>query len=713
MFRKLLISSALALCALPAAARENYALLIGASEYQNLDQRWWLNGPANDVQLVHDYLVAEAPVPFSEANITVLADRLPGRQPATLAAIRQAVADLTARVQPGDFVYLHFSGHGTQAPALDPETELDGLDELFLPVDIGTWNDGIGTVENALVDDEIGQMIDGIRARGADVWVVFDSCHSGTATRAAEVGDDDVRMRQLDPAVLGMDPEAMEDVVSRGVGGDPREEPEPPVDASREETAAAAGQGRMVAFFAAQTNEVTPEKKLPKGKPDRKPQGVFTYTLFETIAEHPGATYGQIAEEVLRKYSVKNLAKTTPLFEGDLDTVAFSGEAAAPVDQWQATADADGSFTIPAGSLHGLSAGATLAVMATAADPTDQALGYVTITAVDTFKTTAMPAEGADRALPADLPKGVMLRKLEDAVDFTLTVALPAPGTAPADAVLAALDALAEQAGPRLAFVPAGAEADLRLAVLPDSPRPDAIWVLNSTGLAEDLAVTPSVSTGDKAPDELALVLADTLTAMARALNLMKLGGAVGAASGLDVEVEMLTRTPQDPGLKPLPVTSVPTLLPDDEVHVLARNNTDQPVDVNVLYVGADYSITHWAAERLQPGDELKRGLFAIGGPTLGQERMIVVVTPAKPKTPVENLSFLAQDPLEMQRALGDDSDSALDRAVAGGGIGGLLAEAGFGDTSRGAVPLGGDSTGPAGPAPIILQLELRTRAAD
>ena len=60
---------------------------------------------------------------------------------------------------------------------------------------------------------------------------------------------------------------------------------------------------------------------------------------------------------------------------------------------------------------------------------------------------------------------------------------------------------------------------------------------------------------------------------------------------------------------------------------------SDQPVDVNVLYVGADYSITHWAAERLQPGDELKRGLFAIGGPSLGAERMIVVVTPAKPKT--------------------------------------------------------------------------------
>ena len=43
----------------------------------------------------------------------------------------------------------------------------------------------------------------------------------------------------------------------------------------------------FVAFFAAQTNEVTPEKNLPKGKPDRKPQGVFTWTLMETLAEYP------------------------------------------------------------------------------------------------------------------------------------------------------------------------------------------------------------------------------------------------------------------------------------------------------------------------------------------------------------------------------------------------------------------------------------------
>ena len=59
-----LFTSALCLTALPAFARENYALLIGANQYPSLEERWWLKGPANDVQLVATYLTTEAPVPF-------------------------------------------------------------------------------------------------------------------------------------------------------------------------------------------------------------------------------------------------------------------------------------------------------------------------------------------------------------------------------------------------------------------------------------------------------------------------------------------------------------------------------------------------------------------------------------------------------------------------------------------------------------------------
>jgi hypothetical protein len=684
---KALFTIALCLAAAPALARENYALLIGANKYPSLEERWWLKGPSNDVELVATYLTTEAPVPFPSGNVVVLTDGVPGGTAPTLGAIREAFADLTAKVEPGDFVYLHFSGHGTQAPAKDPSTELDGLDELFLPVDIGPWSKQVGEVQNALVDDEIGALIDGLRSKGADVWAVFDSCNSGTVTRGVDAVDEEVRTRLLPPEALGIAMDAVE--VSRSVG-DPRQE-EAPFDTGEAE-------GSFVAFFAAQSNEVTPEKNLPKGKPGRKPQGVFTWTLMETLAEYPNATYGQIGQEVLRRYAVKNLAKSTPLFEGDLDQVVFGGEAGARVSQWRAEVTEAG-LTIPAGTLHGLSQGAVLAVMGSAADADDAALGYVELISVETFASTARPVEKDGKSLPAELPKGMTLRKLEEALDFTLMVALPPEGSAPADALLATFQDLTEAAGPRLVFVAADQEADLRLAVLPDSPRPDAIWVLPSTGLAEDLAMTPSVSTGDKDGAELAATLADTLTTMARAQNLMKLAGAVGS-DGLEVAVELLTRTPEDRTLRPLPFTPVPVLLPEDEVHVLARNNSDGPVDVNVLYIGADWSISHWFSGRLQPGDELKKGLFKISADVLGQERMLVVVTPARPQSPVEDLSYLAQDALDTTRAVG------------GTAFGDALAEAGFGETTRGAVALTDDSE-EAGPGPAILSLELRTVAAE
>ena len=190
MLRTLALTTSLSLLAAPTLARENYALLIGADKYPSLDERYWLKGPSNDVKLVETYLTTQSPVPFAQDHILVLSDAIEGATPPTLAAIRAGFADLTAKVKPGDFVYLHFSGHGSQAPARDPSTEVDGLDELFLPVDIGVWEKSVGSVENALVDDEIGTLIDGLRQKGADVWAVFDSCHSGTVTRGAPESDE-------------------------------------------------------------------------------------------------------------------------------------------------------------------------------------------------------------------------------------------------------------------------------------------------------------------------------------------------------------------------------------------------------------------------------------------------------------------------------------------------------------------------------------------
>lgn len=675
-----------------AQARQNHALLIGASQYPSLEERFWLVGPANDVDLVRTFLATNPHVPFKAENITVLADGIEGATPPTLAAIRSAMADLTARLRPGDFVYLHFSGHGSQAPARDATAELDGLDELFLPVDIGPWDDAVGEVHNALVDDEIGQMIGALRGTGADVWAVFDSCHSGTVTRGAPSGGDEVRLRKLDGAALGIPEALLETPASRALPAPGAAQPSP-VDI-------AGDNGGFVAFYAAQTNETTPEKRLPRGMPGRRAQGVFTYTLFETLAARPGITYRQLGQEILRRYAVGNLARSTPMFEGDLDSPVFAAGGGAATQQWPANTDGD-TVSIAAGRLHGIGEGAVLALMASPADPDDAALGLMRVDFADTFSAELVRAGDGD--FPAEIPRGAYLRKTSQALDFALSVALPEPGTAPADRLRAALTAAdtADPFGARIHLVEAGAEADLRLGVLPDSDRPQAIWVLPSTGLRDEggFVVTPSIGSADKTDDELLMVLVDTLQRIARAQNLLKLGGAYDG-SDLDVEVQLQTRSPAHPRLRKLDTVPVPQLIPDDEVHVLARNHEDVPVDLNVLYVGTDFSITHMFAGRLQPGDRLKQGLLRITDEAFGRDRVILILSPARPHSAIEDLSFLQQEALPATR--GNGSGPA--------GFAGMLAEAGFGATTRGAAPLGG---GDSGPGPAILMFDLDTRPAD
>ncbi|MBA3908407.1 MAG: hypothetical protein C0524_00685 [Rhodobacter sp.] len=50
------------------------------------------------------------------------------------------------------------------------------------------------------------------------------------------------------------------------------------------------------------------------------------------LAEYPGTANGQIGQEVLRRFSVKNLARSTPLFEGGFVQEVFGSEAGTEAD---------------------------------------------------------------------------------------------------------------------------------------------------------------------------------------------------------------------------------------------------------------------------------------------------------------------------------------------------------------------------------------------
>jgi len=166
-----------------AQAHENYALIIADSDYPNLDQKYWLKGPKNDEILVRDYLLDSAPVKFAPQNVVALGSG-DGLQLGTHKNILDALARIAAEAKDGDFVYLHFSGHGSQQPATGDSTEADGRDEVFLSADTEMATpDNPSVLPNVLTDNEMGAALKAIRKTGAFVWVVFDSCHSGSMKR--------------------------------------------------------------------------------------------------------------------------------------------------------------------------------------------------------------------------------------------------------------------------------------------------------------------------------------------------------------------------------------------------------------------------------------------------------------------------------------------------------------------------------------------------
>ncbi len=183
-----------------------HVLLIGADRYfsncLSNDGRYpALHGCVEDVRRVEAMLRARiAPSALSITTLIAAHGPVPDGDPLgdpamwpTAANIRRAVAALAERARPGDQVYLHYSGHGGRVETAWPELKGDrGVDEALVPIDIGV-PDAPGQPpytrpERYIRDVEIAFYLDLLaRRRDGDrrvtVTLVFDSCHSGGATR--------------------------------------------------------------------------------------------------------------------------------------------------------------------------------------------------------------------------------------------------------------------------------------------------------------------------------------------------------------------------------------------------------------------------------------------------------------------------------------------------------------------------------------------------
>lgn len=142
------------------------AILFGCN-YSHLPD-YALNGCINDVHSMAAWLKTRG---YDQSNIKIIVDDgttlLRPSRPTIIRELQQIVAES----QPGDTVFIHYSGHGGQSWET-PEDECDNIDETIY-----------GSGENELqeiTDDDLRQTLVDAMKLGVKVRCVFDSCHSAS-----------------------------------------------------------------------------------------------------------------------------------------------------------------------------------------------------------------------------------------------------------------------------------------------------------------------------------------------------------------------------------------------------------------------------------------------------------------------------------------------------------------------------------------------------
>ena len=321
------------------------ALIIAISAYDRARGYAPLNA-ANDVPRIRGALELHG---FDSTAIQLIAD-----QQATRAGILAALRQLVNESQPGDVVVIHYSGHGDRLTD-DNTDELDGLDELLVPVDAPYDTAGIRTGSYRgqlhIRDDELAPLLESLRAKvysptqPGSVTLFIDACFSGTVTR----GEYELPARGA-PVPLG--PPASN---TRGGGGSDQGSGAGELVAGRNESNLAP----MVVLSATRQDQLARETRDVDAK--RTPLGAFSLALSRVLARsNAGVTYRAVMHQVAAEIDAMGYSQR-PQLEGDLDAVLFSGRSV-PQKPYHTIRDVRGDtlVRIRAGSVVGVLEGAQI-----------------------------------------------------------------------------------------------------------------------------------------------------------------------------------------------------------------------------------------------------------------------------------------------------------------------------------------------------------------
>lgn len=369
------------------------ALLIGISSYARSNQEtdWWDLNSSRDVEALKSVLISK--FGFAEPGIETLS----AKEQTTRKALTEGFTRLIDRTQPGDIVYIHYSGHGGQAPDENGD-EADGLDETLIPSDYATRQDHSKDIR----DDELGEWLERLKAkRPGAVTVSFDCCFSGTNTRGGQ------RLIRGE-AYRGKRPTSK---------GEAQKESESGLLAAGQ----AATNGIIV--ISATRSDQTAKETVDD---TQQPMGLLTYALTKSLAEAgPQTSYRDVFERV-DELSMRTVRDQNPQIEGDIDKLVMGGSARPNARFVLVDADThSNTLSLRAGFLQGMTKNSRFAIYAreTKDFRASEPLAEAVISEADlTTSTLALTPEFADKVSLENLQNGRAVEKTRAYGDNRLKV---------------------------------------------------------------------------------------------------------------------------------------------------------------------------------------------------------------------------------------------------------------------------------------------------
>ena len=346
-FKIKLLLTAIAFQFIPTACitMGKHALLIGIQDYKGTPFNS-LKGPVNDIQLTKSVLRER--FGFSEENLIILLDAQ-----ATHTGIENAFMTLIEKVNPGDFVYIHYSGHGSQTADLNGD-EIHGEDQTWVSYATRS-NQSLRKDNYDVLDDEINAWLAMLYAKTDKVVFVSDSCHSATVSRGFEL----VRAVDKDerPHILGKLTYTQPNTY-RGIR----------VGSARDD-----------------------ESAIGKRREDGQYYGAFTWHWVRNLQQaQTGDTWNHIYKRTYAQLTAERGVAQKPQMEGERRQQVLGGGFIPQPQTVSVVKITPNWIKIPAGSLSGITKGSIYRLYKPQ-HANSQNLPSLTITKVETFASYGKP----------------------------------------------------------------------------------------------------------------------------------------------------------------------------------------------------------------------------------------------------------------------------------------------------------------------------------